>query len=377
MAHVDHATAGAAPVVGADVGALLGAYDDALEEHAIADLADLYAHATDILRSAPPDIARSTYVLLDLPVWSRAEADLLESLCDTAPDVIATVPYDDVESERIFRDLGFDLDENGDDGATTLDRVRSCLFTTERLPVSEPDDTVRLFSAPGESREALEIARSVLVESERGIRFDEMAVAVRNPSQYVPHLETAFRRAGIPYYLASGARRPDAAGRAFLALLLCGSENYSARRFAEYLSLGQVPRTAPADAPPSTPADPMLRAALGLNEEPDDDDAPDDEPPLREPWKWEEFIVEAAVLGGAERWERRLIGLEREYGLRFQRAIADDPDGGRAAALRRDAERVVDLRTFAVPIIQRLEKFRAPRRGAPGSICWRRSRASR
>ena len=45
------------------------------------------------------------------------------------------------------------------------------------------------------------------------------------------------------------------AGRAFVALLACGAEKLSARRFAEYLSLGQVPDpTGEGAPPPSIPA---------------------------------------------------------------------------------------------------------------------------
>ena len=43
-------------------------------------------------------------------------------------------------------------------------------------------------------------------------------------------------------WFARGTRRPDPSGRAFLALLACAADGLSARRFAEYLSLGQVPR---------------------------------------------------------------------------------------------------------------------------------------
>ena len=46
---------------------------------------------------------------------------------------------------------------------------------------------------------------------------------------------------GTPAWFARGTSRPDPAGRAFLALLDCAVEGLSARRFAEYLSLGQVP----------------------------------------------------------------------------------------------------------------------------------------
>ena len=50
-----------------------------------------------------------------------------------------------------------------------------------------------------------------------------------------------FARAGIPGYFDRGTRRPHPAGRAFLALLSCAVEKLSAKRFAEYLSLAQVP----------------------------------------------------------------------------------------------------------------------------------------
>ena len=46
----------------------------------------------------------------------------------------------------------------------------------------------------------------------------------------------------FPAWFDRGTRRPDPSGRAFLALLACADEDLSARRFAEYLSLGQVPR---------------------------------------------------------------------------------------------------------------------------------------
>lgn len=346
-----------ARVVGRDVASLLEHYEAALDEHAISDLADLFSTAAELLETDPPDLAGASFVLLDVPVWSTVERSLVRAMVARARTVTATVPFDDRESEDAYRVLGFVMD--GEEAArdTTLDRVRQNLFAADALPECAPDDTVVLFSAPGEGREAVEIARAILSEAQRGVRFDAMAVALRNPAHYVPHLETALRRAGIPYYLACGARRPDAAGRAFLALLACGAENYSARRFAEYLSLGQVPRTAAPGSAVTTPSDPTLRAALGLPEDVEEEEPSDDEAALREPWKWEEFIVEAAVLGGADRWARRLAGLEREYGLRLQRAIADDPEGARAVALRRDAARLVGLRAFAVPIIERLEEL--------------------
>src|SRR5690606_24456297 len=96
--------------------------------------------------------------------------------------------------------------------------------------------------APGEGRECVEIARRILAEVRDGIRFDEIAVLLRAPQRYVGLLEHAFRRAGIEAYFDRGTERPHPAGRAFLAILACKCEKLSARRFAEYLSLAQVPQ---------------------------------------------------------------------------------------------------------------------------------------
>ena len=52
----------------------------------------------------------------------------------------------------------------------------------------------------------------------RGVPFDEMAVFLRTPQQYLGLLEHACARGGVPVYFDRGTRRPDPAGRAFVAL---------------------------------------------------------------------------------------------------------------------------------------------------------------
>src|SRR5204863_394292 len=70
--------------------------------------------------------------------------------------------------------------------------------------------------------------------------------------------------------------------------------------------------------------------------EPDADDHPVVEGTLRAPWRWEQLLVESAVIGGKDRWSRRLNGLEAEYRARLARLREEEPDSPRAAALRRD-----------------------------------------
>ena len=135
--------------------------------------------------------------------------------------------------------------------------MRRNLFARRQPPEREPTGEVRVFSAPGESRECVEIARRILQEARAGARFDDIAVVLRAPADYVGLLEDAFDRAGIPGWFERGARRPHPAGRAFLAILGCAVERLSAIRFAEYLSLGQVPDAEEAARKPETslPAD--------------------------------------------------------------------------------------------------------------------------
>ena len=137
-----------------------------------------------------------------------------------------------------------------EEGGSLLRLQRHLFNDISSAPEAQLDDQVVIFSAPGESRECVEIARRVLALARDGIAFDRMAVLLRSPLEYRSHLEEAFGRAGVPVHFARGAVRPDPAGRAFHALLRCAAENLSARRFAEYLSLSQVPDAKPDGTPP-------------------------------------------------------------------------------------------------------------------------------
>src|SRR5207244_2658072 len=134
------------------------------------------------------------------------------------------------------------------DAGDALARVQKHLFA--EAPVAELDASVALMSAPGESRECVEIARRVLHEAEAGVPFDRIAVLLRAPELYRVHVEEAMSRAGIPVHFDAGTRLPDPSGRAFLALLACAADGLSAHRFGEYLSLREVPGDLP---PPAAP----------------------------------------------------------------------------------------------------------------------------
>ena len=89
------------------------------------------------------------------------------------------------------------------------------------------DGAFEIFSAPGESMEAVEIARRMIKLAREGVPFDQMAILLRSVDRYQPLIEEALRRAAIPAYFSRGTLRPDSAGRAFLALLECANESFS------------------------------------------------------------------------------------------------------------------------------------------------------
>ena len=174
-------------------------------------------------------------VLLDVPLTGPLEAAVVAALLDIASDALVTVPWEDDETREHLASLDLRIDELPDErAAPALSRLAKFLFSSSAPPLAAADASVQLFSAPGEGRECLEMVRRMLACAADGIRFDEMAVLVRSPEQYIGLLEHACARAGVPAWFDRGTRRPDPAGRALLALLACANEDLSARRFAEY-----------------------------------------------------------------------------------------------------------------------------------------------
>lgn len=332
------------------------------------DYATMLETATAELSAHPELLAGKTVVLLDVAIHSQAEAMFVRAVIGAAPAVIVTAPSGD---RRTLAELGIDVPA-WHQGDTALNRLQRYLFADETPPAGDSDESVVLFSAPGEGRESIEIARRLLQEAARGTAFDEMAVLLRAPHTYLSVLEHALDRAGIPAWFHRGTRRPDPAGRAMLALLACADEELSARRFAEYVSLGQVPLTDAGNADQwSPPADELVEALLPPADRAEDTQ-PDEEAraqvargesaydlagTLRAPWRWEDLIVEAAVIGKFDRWQRRLAGLEHEYDRRVREASSDDPEASRVRSLVRDREQLRALRSFAEPILAEMAEW--------------------
>ena len=67
--------------------------------------------------------------------------------------------------------------------------------------------------------------------------------------------------------------------------------------------------------------------------------------------------MEAAVIGGRDRWRRRLTGLEKELRVKLQELRGDDPDSPRVLALTRELEHLGHLERFALPVVDALAEL--------------------
>ncbi|MCC7126245.1 MAG: PD-(D/E)XK nuclease family protein [Acidobacteria bacterium] len=438
MAAVSAATLTALDDAGADLATLLQRVEQEADRAGTVTRAGLWRAAIAALAAASRDDLHGTLVLLDVAITSAVEEHFVAALLEHFSDVTATVPEGDTRTLDAWSRLGFSVDADSNANAplpkpskpqalpalqpsspsspksfkpskpskpsepfepskpqalpalqpsspsspkafkpsfSALDRLQQYLFSAATPPAAAPDATVSLFSAPGEGREAVEVARRILAEAARGVPFDDMAVLLRAPHTYAGLIEHALSRAGIPAWFERGTRRPDPAGRAFLALLACADEQLSARRFAEYLSLAQVPSSpAPADAEWSPPTDDVVSSGVRADERAEDPPPLAEAPAaverdgdrvvagtLRAPWRWEELLVEAYVIRGLDRWQKRLRGLTHEYDMRIRELRDEDEDSPRIAALERDREELTHLETFALPIVRELDQWREPR----------------
>jgi ATP-dependent helicase/nuclease subunit B len=359
---------------GRDLAAIAGLLEQELKQSKLSDRTALFRAAVDSLSSSE----NATYhgqplLLLDVAVRSRLENKLIRELAALSPDVLATVPEGDAQTiSALEESLRCTRNNNRpSDISNSLSFAKQNLFQDSTPPVTPLDQSVRVNSWPGEPRECVEIVRSIQAEAARGVPFDQMAVLLHCPGEFRSHLEEAFSRAQLPVYFAQGSTAPDPAGRAMLALLLCAAENLSARGFAEYLSLGQVPDVeanknlelqwvAPGDELVASAIQldlfkPNESAELSLTKDPVHSEVIDGS--LRTPSRWERLLVDSAVIGGKERWSRRLEGLANELRLQMEETAAEEE--AKVESIKRQLRDLEALKNYALPLIERLSALPA------------------
>lgn len=284
------------------------------------DRETLYRRATALLSTPCGDLG---VVFIGDPQESRGLETLLTRLAAVRPfawlawsERAGVAPRRDAaRSAFVSRtSMPFELVEAKSPTITALSRVQSTLFAegADGRP-AVLDDSVRLLSAPGESLEAVEIARLVLEEAERGVRFQEMAVLVREPGAYTAHLASAFDRAGIPAFFLDGVPRIDPAARALGLLLDLLDADLDRAQVAEFLTTARVP----------------YRDLLGK------------EAPIS-PARWDRISARAGIVAGLDAWR---TGLDKARDSAEEREFDDEV--ALIGSLRRVIERLAeDLSAF-------------------------------
>lgn len=332
-------------------------FEERLLESKLADRALVLSLAAQAVSTLP----RAPMVLVDVAVTPGLEATLVNELVRHATSTLAVAPLDDETTVEQLSTLVASPRTLEPPAGTPLTELQRNLFAPTHPAAQHTLED--FFSAPGEARECVEIARRIVTLAKQGVRADDIAVLLRSPQAYRAPLEDAFRRAGLKPWFTSGLPHPDPAGRALLSLLRCAEEGLSARRFGEYLSLSQVPKPDSHGAPPAASHAPYARpdstetflpaSPYGAPPPPPPESVTDVEAPavlgqLRAPRRWEKLIVEAAVIGGTDRWRRRLSGLRERYETEQRNPTASE------AQLERSKRSLADLTAleqFALPLL--------------------------
>ena len=346
---------------GLDLSTLLTAFEEDRANESLADLAVIFDLANEALDNHPNHESLGIPLLiLDVPLPTQVQRDFLRRVAAQAPAVLALALTGDHSGLSTLSQILNARATPAEESGNPFQAVARSLFAASVDATG--DAPIEFFSAAGEGLECVEIARRI---RKLNVPFDKVAVLLRSPERYQSLMEEALRRAEIPAWFSRGIARPDPAGRAFLALLACAQEKCSAGRFAEYLSLGQVPTpndlaTAPAPLPPDDELlasffSPASAAALAPEARPESSTY------IVAPIFWERLIVDAAVVGGHARWQRRLTGLEHEF--RFQLAALERENSPKAEFAQRQIDRLRSLANFALPLITELDSL-------PQSALW-------
>jgi RecB family exonuclease len=177
-----------------------------------------------------------------------------------------------------------------------LVRLRERLFEP---PSGEPvrDGSLELLTAPGEAAEVRAIVRRLLREAARGVPFEEMGIALAQPTSYAPLFTELLTRLGVPHKLhPSLPLRFGRSARSLLLLFRC--RELARAAVMEFLTFAPVP----------------WGALLGEGDE-------------AAPSRWDALSRDAGIVSGLDRWR---VGL-RAHADEERRGAAADPQHDRKA----------------------------------------------
>jgi hypothetical protein len=313
---------------------LLVRFEAELERARIVDDAGVIEAAAQAAHALP---TLSALALVDHAIGSEVEAAFVRALLSRAHGAIATLPPGEDRTEQYFGALGAQRRVLETPGEGALARLQRNLFVRAEPSAQPASREVEFFSAPGEARECVEIAREILDEARRGTPLERIAVAVRSPAVYMPLLDASLERAGL-----ASASEPSAAptrghGRALVRLLSCRLESRALTRFVEYLEL--VGELAPEAAPASSRDASDQAAALSSSRWPSS-------------YPWRLLLRDARVGHDPSCWRDRLDVALEDLSLAIVALEDDDPESSLLDSLRVECAALARLAQFAKPVLE-------------------------
>ncbi len=178
------------------------------------------------------------------------------------------------------------------DPSCSLSQVQTRLFErageTPQRPVSTlPDASLHIISAPDQTQEAREIARTIFsLVREQDYAFDEIGVLLTESKTYGPLLLETLSRLGIPCtFVGEQPVLATRRGKAVQALCHLLSENCARQRLFAFLRLARPPF-------PDLIGEVVSEAHIA---------------------QWEALCLEAGIGRGGQEWRVRLAALEARY----------------------------------------------------------------
>ena len=163
-----------------------------------------------------------------------------------------------------------------------LEKISEFLFSPfHRAPQPRnAGDCIEILSAPGEAREATEIARKCLEwVRERGFNFSDIGILLRSQEPYAPLLAETFSHAGIPFYLQGGTPLWNSReGQCLRLIFKILKEDWSRASVMEFITF----------------------APLAF------DDIHRKKAAYADPALWELLSLQAGIAGGRAEWQERL-----------------------------------------------------------------------
>jgi RecB family exonuclease len=322
----------------AALASLYGRYRAAVDEHA-ADAATIFAAAREALPAARWLKEAQILIPDDLELESVA-ADFVAALAAAHPTVILRRPIPPSLRASSFRAQFAERGvEEADWSATrlaplapaeppaSLQRLRESLFEPPAGGVVA-DDAVELVTAPGEAAEVRAVARRLLREAARGVRFEEMGVILPQPDPYAPLFTDLLSRLQVPHRLhPSLPLRFSRSARSLLLLFRC--------RGLERPAVMELLTFAP------------VRFELILGEA------------QPRPARWDWISRDARIVSGHGRW---IVGL-RAWAQAEKDAAAGEQDGERREQRARNA---ADAET----LLKVVDQLSATLDGLAGQASW-------